>query len=298
MSGAWHTPDIVLIGHATRDLTPDGWLLGGTVTYAGIAAERLGMRVGILTSGPADVIAALREALPAAAIVARPAPSALTFENIYEGPIRRQFLRGQAADLTPADLPEAWRAAPVALLAPLAQEVEPSLAATFPHALVAATPQGWLRRWDERGVVRPCVFTVADHIFPHLRALILSREDVMAREGVEVEDGVPRTPAEADACIAGWARVVPLVAVTRGSEGALLYVDGAAPETFPGYAAQEVDPTGAGDVFAAAFLCHLHASGNPREAADFANRVAACSVEKIGFASIPTRAEVVDRFGV
>jgi sugar/nucleoside kinase (ribokinase family) len=59
-----------------------------------------------------------------------------------------------------------------------------------------------------------------------------------------------------------------------------------------------VDPTGAGDVFAAAFLCHLHASGNPREAADFANRVAACSVEKIGFASIPTRAEVVDRFGV
>ncbi len=44
-------------------------------------------------------------------------------------------------------------------------------------------------------------------------------------------------------------------------------------------------------------VCHLHATGDPRAAADFANRVAAISVEHTGASGIPTYAQVTARFG-
>ncbi|HKS69374.1 MAG TPA: hypothetical protein VJQ45_03075, partial [Ktedonobacterales bacterium] len=59
------TPDLLLIGHASRDLlSAGGWRLGGTVTYAAATAARLGLRPAVVTSGPADLAAALEEALP------------------------------------------------------------------------------------------------------------------------------------------------------------------------------------------------------------------------------------------
>ena len=42
--------DYLIIGHITRDLTPDGPHLGGTVTYSALMAQALGLRVGIVTS--------------------------------------------------------------------------------------------------------------------------------------------------------------------------------------------------------------------------------------------------------
>jgi sugar/nucleoside kinase (ribokinase family) len=61
--------------------------------------------------------------------------------------------------------------------------------------------------------------------------------------------------------------------------------------------AVEVDPTGAGDVFAAAFFWHLHNSGGDwRTAADWANCVASFVVEKRGVAGVPKLAEVEKRW--
>jgi sugar/nucleoside kinase (ribokinase family) len=78
--------------------------------------------------------------------------------------------------------------------------------------------------------------------------------------------------------------------------GALLHIDGSAPEVFPGYPATEVDPTGAGDVFAAAFLLWLRRTGDPRAAGDFANRVAALAVEREGLDGVPARDELLARY--
>jgi sugar/nucleoside kinase (ribokinase family) len=291
-------PDFLTIGHATRDLLPDGgWRLGGTVTFAALTAQRLGLRAAVVTSGPADVVAALREALPGIAVAAVPAEEATTYENIYREGHRLQYLRGLAIALTAEHVPMGWRAAKIVLLAPLAREVDPALASAFPRALVAATPQGWLRRWDAAGFVTPGALDAdVEAGLRHLRALILSREDLLPPVGHEAEG---RTPEEADAQIVAWAGVVPLVAVTRGPGGVLLHEEGeTAPRALVGYEVHEVDPTGAGDVFAAAFLCSLHVTGDPHAAADFANRVAALSVERIGASGIPTRAEVAARFGV
>jgi 1D-myo-inositol 3-kinase len=285
-------PDFIAIGHATRDLLRDGsWRLGGGVAYAGATASRLGLRVGVLTSAPSDVLAALQGALPGAVIVNVPTREATAFENLYDtAGRRRQFLRARAAILPLDHLPPAWAGARIALLAPLAQEVDPAFATAFPSALVAAAPQGWLRRWDDSGAVFPGPLDVAPRLLPHIRALILSRDDLLA------SDATPEQIQEADAMIAGWAREVPFVAVTRGADGADLHTAGASAESFAGVSAREVDPTGAGDVFAAAFLWWLDRTGDARVAVECANHVAACSVERVGVESAPTVAELLARF--
>jgi sugar/nucleoside kinase (ribokinase family) len=54
----------------------------------------------------------------------------------------------------------------------------------------------------------------------------------------------------------------------------------------------EVDPTGAGDIFAAAFFTRLHATRDPWEAGRFATHLAAFSVTRRGLEGIPNRDEV------
>jgi sugar/nucleoside kinase (ribokinase family) len=85
--------------------------------------------------------------------------------------------------------------------------------------------------------------------------------------------------------------------VTHGPRGATVYHGGEV-RHLPTRPAHEVDPTGAGDVFAAAFLVRLHeillerGVEDPWEAAHFANVVASFSVEGIGYSAIPQRAQV------
>lgn len=277
-------PDFLAIGHVTRDLLPDGsWRLGGTVAFAALTAIRLGLRAAIVTSAPLDVLAAVDATLPDIPLSVIPSREATTFENIYSSQGRQQFLRGRAAPLTVAAVPDAWRAAPIVLLGPVAQEIDASIIAAFPHALLAATPQGWLRQWDDNGLVSPAPLTNAETLLPQVRALILSREDVQP---------------PADATIRQWSQRVPLIAVTSGAAGANLWERGIRSDTFASYPANEVDPTGAGDVFAAAFLCELYWSGNAPDAIDFANRVAACSVEAPGGEGIPTREMLAARWKI
>ncbi len=63
----------------------------------------------------------------------------------------------------------------------------------------------------------------------------------------------------------------------------------------PAYQAAEVDPTGAGDVFAAAYLIALEECGDPFQAARFANATASLSIEGEATSAIPTRAQVEER---
>ncbi len=277
-------PDFLAIGHITRDLLPDGsWRLGGAVAYAALTAARLGLRPAIVTSAPPDVLAALDAVLPDIPLSVVPSGKATTFENIYIPQGRQQFLHGRAAPLTLSAVPEAWRDAPIVLLGPVAQEIDASVVGGLPNSLVAATPQGWLRQWDADGAVTPSPLANANVLLPHVRALILSREDI---------------GASADTVFGQWARTVPLIAVTCGRDGAYVWERGVRSGLFAGYPANEVDPTGAGDVFAAAFLCELRQTGDAARAIDFANQVAACSVEAVGGEGIPTREMVAARWGV
>jgi sugar/nucleoside kinase (ribokinase family) len=288
-------PDLVVVGHATRDLIPDGgWRLGGTVVFAALTAARLGLRVAIVTAGPPDVLAALAAAAPDVPIAGVPSTEATVFENRYDHAGRRwQYLRSRATPLDSSAVPAAWRGAPLVLLAPVAQEVDPTLAAAFPAARVAATPQGWLRRWNASNLVHPTEWRDAERVLTHLTALIFSRDDVYLPAPDDAPDAHEATRA-AEERIASWAQRVPCVIVTCGAAGADLLADGTR-ERFPAFPVQEVDPTGAGDVFAAAFLCSLLRTGDARAAVGFANCAASFAVEAEGTAGIPTLQQVMAR---
>lgn len=271
MDGAY-----LLIGHITQDILPDGSLrAGGTATYAALAAARLGAQVRVLTSGAFAQPPALAAELE---IHYRLAEATTTFENIYQDGQRRQYLRAQAALLTPADLPAPWRKAAIVHLGPVAQEVSLDFLDAFPGAFLGLTPQGWLRRWDEAGRVSMAPWEAAPVALAAADAVVLSLEDLNGDR----------------ALLADYRRWARLLVLTMGRDGAIVYHQGR--ETrLPAYLVQEVDPTGAGDVFAAAYFIRLVETGDPIEAARFANCAASFVVEGPGPSTIPWRAQVEER---
>jgi sugar/nucleoside kinase (ribokinase family) len=87
---------------------------------------------------------------------------------------------------------------------------------------------------------------------------------------------------------------VPMVALTRGWRGLILMTRQGEHE-IPSLPRAESDPTGAGDVFAAAFLVRYHESGDPSDAAAYAACAASCAVEGVGTTSLGDREEVLRR---
>jgi sugar/nucleoside kinase (ribokinase family) len=160
-------------------------------------------------------------------------------------------------------------------LGPLVGEVDEALVHQFAGSRVIATPQGWFRSWDEAGLVSLGRWPGAGQLLPYLTALILSDEDVR---------GDP-------ACVERFAAVTRILVLTHGPRGATVYHAGEVRD-FPTRPAKEVDPTGAGDVFAAAFLIRLAEVDDPWEAARFANVVGSFSVEGQGVSAIPSREQV------
>jgi 1D-myo-inositol 3-kinase len=277
-------PEFLTIGHITRDMHDDGsFSLGGTVTFAALTAYHLGLVSSIVTCADRELIAVLPEMLPDIAVHARPCAATTTFVNIYtETGFRTQYLRARADELVASDIPSAWLEAPVVLLGPLAQEMDANFASLFPRRpgrIVAATPQGWLRHWDNDGRVWPTPWQAAEQVLPALDVLILSHDDLLPFANESRKD--------ADAILARWSMQVPLLVATDGRHGATLFRHGET-QRFPAYPINEVDPTGAGDVFAAAFITYLHQHGNAEDAVNFANCVASFSVEQPGIGGIPT----------
>ena len=285
-----NAPDFLTIGHVTRDVRPDGsFALGGTVSFAALTAYRLGLAAGIVTCASAEWLESIPARVPEIGLAGHTSSETTTFVNTYSEGFRTQFLQARAGELTATDIPASWLAASVILCGPLDQEFTPALIRDFPRrsdSILAATPQGWLRRWDADGRVWPSPWTAADEVLPLLDTLILSHDDLLP-----FADG---NRAEADAILSAWSMRIPLLVATDGRHGATLFQHGQR-ETFPAYPTVEVDPTGAGDVFATAFLVHLYRYRDPRQAVAFANCLASLSIEQEGITGIPTWEQVEER---
>ena len=267
-------PDYLMLGHFTRDVLPDRTTTpGGTSLYAALTAHRLGRDVGVV-SAPAELPPGWPDAIQ---IAFHPSPAPPTFENRYTPEGRKQTLHAASQPITLDVIPEAWRTAPLIHLGPVLGETPEELVDAFPAALLGVTPQGWMRDWSEPlpGPVLYRPWQPASRVLERIDALVLSIEDVRGDE----------------ALVIGYARHCALVVLTRGAQGATLFVRGV-PHDIPAFPAIERDPTGAGDVFAATLFACLHDTGDPFEAARFASYVAALSVEGAGISRIPARAEL------
>lgn len=265
--------DYLVLGHITQDITSNGFIPGGTACYAALTARAFGLKVGILTAYADDAI--LPE-LDGIQVVHQPSDVSTVFENIYHKTYREQIIHSHAEILHPRHLPESWLSAPYVHFGPIAHEIDLDFFKIFPNAFIGVTPQGWYRDWDTKGNVLFRDWMESAHYLGTANAAVLSIEDVKGNEDI----------------IASLAYTVRVLVVTDGYSGARVYWNGDV-RNFRPPIVEEIEPTGAGDIFATAFFIRLKQTQNPWEAARFATLIAARSVTRKGLDSVPTESEIL-----
>ncbi len=275
---------MLILGNVTRDVPPHDphgttYELGGSVSYAAYTCHRLQVASTTITRAGPDVdLSALRARTHCTVL---PASTTTTFVNRYTKTGRVQYCYRPAPPIRAVDLPAAKRTWPIVFMCPIMQEVAPDVPGCFsPESFLAAGPQGWMRRCDAEGRVHTCSWPHMEAFLPHLDVLILSREDI--------DHDLDRLHM--------FLAHVPLVILSNYRAGCDIIRP--APRGFqqrhvPPRPAREVDPTGAGDIFATAFLIRYLETAQLWHAARFANVTASMSVEGVGLQAIPTRQAVM-----
>jgi len=257
------------IGHVTNDYLATGIAPGGTAVYSTLAAAGLGLSARVITSHGPDFVGL--PLLEAAGITVEGGGGArtTTFEERYEGGVRHARVLAIAEPLvTPAD-------ADIVFCGPVVGEVAASALA---GRLVGVGLQGWLRRFGPRGVVERYIpedfgFVAGGH------AVFCSVEDLGAAH---------------DRVVADLRARVPIVVVTEGARGSVVHTAGTSRHV-PAYPTREVDPTGAGDVFATAFLIALARGESPHTAAIWGASAASIVIEDVGPAALSRIGETAAR---
>ena len=73
-------PDFLAIGHVAKDLTPSGFTIGGTASYASLTAVEMDMSAAVVTSAGPDIDP--RSALAGVEVRVVPSQESTTFANI------------------------------------------------------------------------------------------------------------------------------------------------------------------------------------------------------------------------
>jgi len=268
-------PQFLCIGHFCHDLHEGEYLLGGTASYCSLLAQKLGLQTAVLTSYGADFQYAATFSEAGVWVENKAAKATTLFENSYQKNNRTQYLHQRAATLMPADLPPNWKNIPIVKFCLIAGEADFSLLDAFPNAFIIATIQGWLRHREADGKIVPKEMDWQQ--LAKTDAVLLSEEDLSG-----FEDRLPLITS-----------IVDLLVMTHGKHGATVFQKGS-PTHYPAFPTQEVDPTGAGDVFGAAFLVEYIRTKEVERAIVFAQCAASIVIEGIGI-HLPSRREIEER---
>ena len=151
----------------------------------------------------------------------------------------------------------------------------------FPGSIVGVSLQGPLRALTgrQRVIHHSHPISVADKFVRPGWIGFLSEEDALDADGLAQH-------------IAGFGGVAVL---TRGYNGATLFDSDGSQHHWDAFAADPVDPTGAGDCFASAFLFRLAETEDLAAAMRFALAAGALAVEGEGLAGIASREAIEDR---
>ncbi len=270
--------DYLCIGHFCHDLHEEAYLLGGTASYSSLLAQSMGYATAVLTSTGDDFAFSHQFQAAGIQVCNKPAPHTTVFKNHYSNGQRVQTIYRRAHTLYATDLPPDWQYPTLVLFCPIANEVDFSLLQRFPKSLKGACLQGWLRQWDEQGRISPKSMDWEQ--LKHLDVVIMSEEDIRDNE----------------AFIPPIIDLVAVVIITQGSKGAKVFHH-QQELRFPAYPVEEVDPTGAGDVFAFAFLVHYSTHRIASLAIAYAHSAASIAVERLGVSLVKKEA-IEERYGV
>jgi sugar/nucleoside kinase (ribokinase family) len=242
---------LAVVGSLSRDLVGGSPPRpGGSVYYAARALRTLGRRASILTKCSAAHRPELVPALVATGLPVtwRPAAETTTFRFSYEGDVRRMAVETVGDPWTADD----FRGALAGIRWLHAGAL---LRSDFPAAILAELGRGRALSLDGQALVRPArtgPLSLEGNFDPelleHVQILKLSEEEAAALGRPLETLGVPE------------------IVLTLGSRGSIVFAHGRS-ERIRTSPLHGVDPTGAGDVFAAAYLAARCAGDSPGTAA-------------------------------
>lgn len=277
------TRRVVMIGPVTWDEIDGVRVPGGALSFAARTAEAFGVQLRLLVlAGPdADL-----EALSGHEVVVVQGESTLTMvHDIVDGErsIRVPVTAGRTVGA--ADVPEDWSGCSDLVLAPLMPDEldAPAIVEAVDAERLWVLAQGFQRVHAADGAIsfleRPA--KVLGELAGAATTVFLSNDETDPWPAGDVE-------ALAARC--------ELVIVTQGAAGALVMSPEMTVEVSPAAAEAVIDTTGAGDVFATAFLLALDGVGaDVGTAGRLAAGFAAAAVEVSGPGPLPTRAAIEAR---
>ena len=267
--------DFLAIGHVCHDWTPSGNVLGGTTSYASFFAKKMNLQTAILTSFGSDF--EFQNRFQNISLHSIPSKKTTFFKNIYDGSHRQQFLLEKSNNILTNHIPKDFRQPKMVLLGPIANELNLGVLDNFENSMIAVCPQGWMRRWNSDGKV---FHEMLDDwsVFQKADMVILSEEDLNFQM-----DLIPKL-----------AEFFNILVVTKGENGADVFFNNNK-HTYPSFQTKMIDPTGAGDIFATAFLIRFSETKDISQAAKFANAAASFCIEKKGIEGIASREEILQR---
>jgi hypothetical protein len=210
-------------------------------------------------------------------LIVKPSPQSTCFENIYLNEGRKQRVFSRAVGISSEDVPREWWDTGLVHIAPLMRELTIDIVELFQGSFIGLTPQGLMRESDSEGQISALPLQDAADFIEASDAVVLGIEDMGVNPDAALE----------------VAELCSVMAITSGAQGARVWADNEW-RSFTAPSTDEIDATGAGDIFAAAFFSRLHSSGNPWMAAETAIQLATASVSRSGLSGAPTPGEVQD----
>lgn len=278
----------LVIGHVTHDHYQEGLVAGGCAFYGAMVHARLSGTTHLVTLVGDDFVC--EDALEDLSATVHRSGKTTVFANYYPPDAPRiQLLEAMADNLIPAHIPVGLEGADLVHVAPVLSEVE--LGAWDFGAfggLVAINVQGWIKvageavlaeafeRFQQRGVG-------GKHSRSPARRVVQKPWEVTLEElsGIDIaclsEEDLIGQGDLLDRLISA----IPVVALTLGEQGCRIYVKGESFEVGI-YRTEIVDPTGAGDVFAAMFTHKICEGLSVIAAARFGAAASSIVIEDIG----------------
>jgi hypothetical protein len=276
-------PYFLSLGFITHDLCENKKIIGGASAYSAILARNFGVASAIATSIGEDFEEC--DSLKGIRLAYQIWERTTTFINkpfkekreATRGK-RIQYVTSVADRIKEGTIPEEWFNAEIVYTCPVLNELEEELIKRFEGAMIGVAPQGWMRSVGEGGRIEKKKWEKANEVLSKVDFVIVSEEDVF-------EEDVPK-----------YAEFSNIFVLTKGRKGAELYWNsGKRHEHIPAFEREEVDATGAGDVFGAAFLLRYYETKDAVESAIFASCAASFVVEKVGVEGVPYKEEVIER---
>lgn len=277
----------VAIGNVSIDRNlQDRPTCGGSVLYSSLLASKFGLEAFAVTSFGEDFLA-LKPNWHNVHVYPQLKPFSTTVGFIYDSVGNRQMvLEKEGGIISEKLLPKEIYDADIIFICPIVHEISSGLVSFIAkenrEGIIVTTPQGWLRDWKKEGdPIFQKPWTNAKEILSHTDVLVVSEEDIQAdKTALDLYKSLIKKKG--------------IIIVTQGSKGATAY-RGKETVFSKAYPTKAVDPTGAGDIFAAAFAISWRETSSLEKSLQFGNAAASFIIEGIGTSSIPSRAQIQER---